>query len=181
MHVLYLGYTLEICTKVGGNCSDSEWAGITSNAGGNQTVTLGVTVGRKVIERGFNGTDGLTIHAAGLRFRCTAAFPAGTTTAYLKSFSVHKMQPPPCWPKPVVAPFNCSVFEPPCTCKGMADYYGVAERLGGMGCAPPAAIAWWKTDKVPCARTPMPDSCCQVSAYTTKNAPFPGCCAGIRS
>ena len=108
-----------------------------------------MTVGRRVIERGFNGTDALTIHAAGLRFRCTAAFPAGTSTAYLKSFSAHKMQPPPCWPKPPPTPFNCSVFEPPCTCKGMADYYGVAERLGGMGCAPQAAIDWWTKDKVP--------------------------------
>ena len=77
------GYTLEICTKVGGSCSENEWVGITGNVGGNQTVTLGVTVGRKVIERGFDGTDGLTIHATGLRFRCTAAFPAGTTTAYV--------------------------------------------------------------------------------------------------
>ena len=132
---------------------------------------------RKVIERGFNGTDGLTIHATGLRFRCTAAFPPGTSTAYLKSFSAHKMRPPPCWPIPPPpspsTPFNCSVFE--CSCKGMADYYGVAERLGGFGCAPQAAIAWWTTGKVPCAQSPMPDSCCQVSDYTTKNAPFPGC------
>ena len=87
------------------------------------------------------------------------------------------MQPPPCWPKsPSSKPFNCSIFEPPCTCRGMADYYGVAERLGGMGCAPPDAIAWWIKDKVPCARSPMKDSCCQVADYTKKNRPFPGCC-----
>jgi hypothetical protein len=207
------GYVLQTCAKADGKCSDdSEWATITSthNGGGSssrQTVELGVTVGRKVIERGFNGTDGLTIRATGLRFRCTSAFPAGTSTAYLKRFSAHKMQPPPCWPKPSAPkPFNCSVFEPPvrpivlskacnnsvllsdtvsnklpvsqCTCKGMADYYGVAERLGGMGCAPPDAIAWWIKDKVPCARSPMKDSCCQVADYTKKNKPFPGCCAG---
>jgi hypothetical protein len=47
------GYTIQTCTKAGGNCSDSEWATITRNGGGNQTVALGVTVGRKVIERGY--------------------------------------------------------------------------------------------------------------------------------
>lgn len=173
------GYTLQTCAKTGGKCSDGEWTTITRNGGGTQTFALGVTVGRKVIERGFNGTDALTIYATGLRFRCTAAFPAGTTTAYLKSFSAHKMQPPPCWPKTPPKPFNCSAFEPPCTCKGMADYYGVAERLGGMGCAPQDAIDWWIKNKVPCARSPMKDSCCQVADYTTKNRPFPGCCGQV--
>jgi hypothetical protein len=175
------GYTLETCAHPGGKkCSESEWETITQSrtgGGGRQTVALGLTIGRKVIERGFNGTDALTIHATGLRFRCTTAFPAGTTTAYLKSFSAHKMQPPPGWPKPPPKPFNCSIFEPPCTCKGMADFYGVGPPpgLGGFGCAPRAAQDWWVKDKVPCARSPMKDSCCQQADYTKKHKPFPGC------
>jgi hypothetical protein len=112
------GYELQTCSLVGGKCSESQWENLTAR---NQTVRLGVTIGRKVIERGFGGKNGLTVSATGLRFRCTAAFPAGTTTAYLKSFSAHKMKPPLGWPKYVPPPpppwTGCKVFN--CTCKGM--------------------------------------------------------------
>jgi hypothetical protein len=130
---------------------------------------LGVTIGRKVIERGFNNTNGLSISATGLRFKCNAAFPAGTTTAYIKSFSAHKMAPPAGWPRP---PFNCHQFN--CTFKGMADYYGVgSDGNGGWGCAPPDAQNWWIHDAVPCEDPSY--SCCAASDYTKNKPPFPGC------
>ena len=119
-----------------------------------------------MIERGFNGTDGLTITATGLRFRCTSSFPAGITTAYLKSFSAHKIQAPAGWPKP---PFDCTPFN--CTCKGEADYYGI--RGGLFGCAPAGAQDWWMHKAKPCEQPGY--SCCAVSDYTKKNAPYPGC------
>lgn len=110
------GYALQTCTEPAGACNGAQWVTVTGvNATQKQTVTLGVTVGRKVIERGFNGQDGVPIAVTGLRFKCTAAFPAGTTTAYLKSFSVHKIQAPKGWPR---GP-RCQAFN--CTCKGMAS------------------------------------------------------------
>jgi len=125
-------YHIEACHAAaaggGGECNEADWVTITA-AGrvGVQTVSLGQTVGRRVVERGFNGTNGLTLSATALRFRCTAAFPApSTTTAFLKSFSAHKMKPPPGWPKPKPPPFDCHAFH--CTCKGMADYYGACTR-----------------------------------------------------
>ena len=131
------GYELQACSMSGG-CTESQWTTITGEgAEPRQPVVLGVTVGRRVIERGFNGTNGLTVRPAGLRFRCTAAFPAGTTTAHLRSFSAHKMKPPPGWPKPAPKPFDCELFG--CTCKGMADFYGVRTAPRGFGCAPTAA------------------------------------------
>lgn len=161
------GYELQICTIPGGTCTEDEWLTITGP--GLQTVVLGITVGRKVIERGFNNTNGLSISATGLRFHCTAAFPVGTTTAYIKSFSAHKMQPPKGWPSP---PFNCTVFN--CTCKGMADFYGVgADGSGGWGCAPQDAQQWWIHDASPCEDPTY--SCCAASDYTKKQPPFPGC------
>ena len=78
------GYELQTCSEPGGACAEAQWA--TINAPGTQTVSLGVTVGRRVIERGFNRTDGASVVATGLRFRCTAAFPAGTSQAFLRSF-----------------------------------------------------------------------------------------------
>jgi len=161
------GYELQICTVPGGQCTEDEWLTITGP--GLQTVVLGITIGRKVIERGFNNTNGLSISATGLRFHCTAAFPVGTTTAYIKSFSAHKMQPPSGWPSP---PFNCTVFN--CTCKGMADFYGVgADGSGGWGCAPQDAQQWWIHDAIPCEDPTY--SCCAASDYTKKQPPFPGC------
>lgn len=159
------GYELQVCTAPGGACADAQWVTIT---GPGQTEVLGVTVGRRVIERGFNGTNGLTISATGLRFRCTAAFPQGVTTAHLKSFSAHKMVPPRGWPTP---PFDCAVFN--CTCKGMADYYGVGARDGGWGCAPEPAQNWWVHDARPCEDPSY--SCCAASDYTNHTPPFPGC------
>lgn len=161
-------YELQTCSEPGGSCSEAQWETLT---GSNQTVTLGVTVGRRVIERGFDGTDGLSISATGLRFRCTASFPASenVTEAYLRSFSAHKMQPPPGWPVP---PFNCSRFN--CTCSGMADYYGVGASGGNAwGCAPPPAQHWWVNDARPCEQPGY--SCCSASHYTKKHPPFPGC------
>ena len=161
------GYALQACSQAGGACSEeAQWSTIT---GAGQTRTLGVTIGRRVIERGFNGTDGLSLHATGLRLLCTAAFPAGTTTAYLRSFSAHKMAPPPGWPRP---PFSCQAFN--CTCKGMGDYYGVGAKEGeGWGCAPEAAQNWWVHEAVPCQQPGY--SCCSASDYTKKQPPFPGC------
>ena len=166
------GYELQVCDGGGGGggggCADeAQWRALTGP--GLQTVVLGVTVGRRVIERGFNHSDGRTIAAAGLRFRCTAAFPAGTTTAYLRSFSAHKMAPPPGWPAP---PFSCQAFN--CTCKGMADFYGVGAAGGaGWGCAPVSAQNWWVHEAVPCEQPGY--SCCAASDYTKKQPPFPGC------
>jgi alpha-L-fucosidase len=161
------GYELDMCTIPNGQCTEDEWVKITGQ--GLQTIVLGVTIGRKVIERGFNNTNGLSISATGLRFKCNAAFPAGTTTAYIKSFSAHKMVPPAGWPRP---PFNCHQFN--CTCKGMADYYGVgSDGNGGWGCAPPDAQNWWIHDAVPCEDPSY--SCCAASDYTKNKPPFPGC------
>ena len=145
---------------------DAQWATIT---GPTQTVVLGVTVGRRVIERGFNGSNGVSVHATGLRFHCTAAFPAGTTTALLASFSAHKMAPPRGWPppQPSCRPWNC-------TCVDMADFYGVGADSGaGWGCAPAFAQDWWVHDARPCEQPGY--SCCAASDYTKKHAPFPGC------
>ena len=160
------GYELQACAS--GACADeADWATITGAAGGQVAATaLGVTVGRRVVERGFNGSDGRTVLAAGLRFRCTAAFPAGAAGATLRSFSAHKMAPPAGWPLP---PFNCSAFD--CTCVGMADFYGV--RAGGWGCAPAPAQAWWVHDAVPCEQPGY--SCCSAGDYTKKSPPYPGC------
>jgi hypothetical protein len=154
------GYELQTCSEPGGACAEAQWVSIT--APGTQTVSLGVTVGRRVIERGFNRTDGASVIATGLRFRCTAAFPAGTSQAFLRSFcerarararararlgttrahhppdpraAAHKMVPPPGWPIPPPPPYDCHAFN--CTCKGMADYFGVgAGGNAGWGCAP---------------------------------------------
>jgi hypothetical protein len=161
------GYALQVCSQAGGACADeAQWRTIT---GAGQTKTLGVTIGRRVIERGFNGTDGLSLHATGLRLQCTAAFPAGAAAAHIKSFSAHKMAPPAGWPRP---PFSCQAFN--CTCKGMGDYYGVGSRDGaGWGCAPEAAQNWWVHDAVPCQQPSY--SCCTAADYTKKQPPFPGC------
>lgn len=164
------GYELQTCSEPGGACAEAQWATIT--APGTQTVSLGVTVGRRVIERGFNRSDGANVIATGLRFRCTAAFPAGTSQAFLRSFcerfesahacacsratervrararltestrpihaAAYKMAPPPGWPIPPPPPFDCHAFN--CTCKGMADYFGVGANDGaGWGCAPAGA------------------------------------------
>jgi hypothetical protein len=94
------GYQLQTCHNAGGACGEEEWVTIAGeNASLPQTITLGVTIGRRVIERGFNGSDGLTIRASALRFRCTAAFPTSVASAFLRSFSAHKMEPPAGWPK----------------------------------------------------------------------------------
>ncbi len=163
------GYALQACTEQGGACvDDAQWTTITGDA--QQRVVLGVTVGRRVIERGFNNTDGLSLHATGLRFQCTAAFPAETaTTALLASFSAHKMAPPRGWPVP---PYDCSAFN--CTCKGMADWFGVgAGGTGTWGCAPSDAQEWWVYEARPCEQPGY--SCCAATDYTKKQAPFPGC------
>ena len=160
------GYELQVCVEPGGACPEEQWVTIT---GLGQTITLGVTVGRKVIERGFNGTNGLSLNVTGLRFRCTAAFPASVSTAYIRSISAHKMQPPPGWP---VAPFDCHIFN--CTCSDMANYYGVGAAGGdAWGCAPPAAQDWWIHDARPCEQPGY--SCCSASHYTKNLPPFPGC------
>jgi alpha-L-fucosidase len=154
-------YELSTCSAPLGRCDDeSQWQLVAGGGAGAgmmpQTVPLGLTVGRKVIERGFNGSDGLTLHATALRFRCTAAFPAGVTSAYLRSFSAHKMAPPTGWPTFV----GCGAFG--CTCRGMADYYGV--YAGKFGCAPGGARTWW-----------IDDARCVAADYTTHHPPFPGC------
>jgi alpha-L-fucosidase len=158
------GYQLEACLLP--ICSEAQWEVITGR--GKQTEVLGVSVGRKVIERGFGNSNGKPVAASGLRFRCTSSFP-NTTTAYLRSFSAHKMVPPPGWPAP---PFDCSIFN--CTCKGMGDWYGVgSEGSGGWGCAPEDAQHWWVDEAVPCEQPGY--SCCSAGDYTKKTAPFPGC------
>ena len=161
------GYELQACAAPGGACADeAAWTTITGAA---QTVPLGLTIGRRVIERGFNGTNGRSVHATGLRFRCTAAFPAGTVAARLRTFSAHKMAPPRGWPLP---PFSCAPFG--CTCRGMADFYGVGEKgHSAWGCAPPAAHNWWMRDARPCADPGY--SCCAASDYTNQTPPFAGC------
>jgi hypothetical protein len=160
-------YELQVCSVAGGSCAEAQWETITGS--GKQTEVLGVTVGRRVIERGFNNTNGLAISATGLRFRCTAAFPAGVTTAYIKLFSAHRMAPPPGWPS---KPFNCSVFG--CTCKGEADFYGIGAKGGSAwGCAPVPAQNWWVKEARPCEQPGY--SCCAASDYTKKSPPFPGC------
>jgi hypothetical protein len=147
------GYVLQTCSAPGGACAEAQWVNLT---GAGQTEVLGVTVGRRVIERGFGGANGLTINATGLRFRCTASFPAGAG-AFLRSFSAHKMVPPRGWPAP---PFNCSVFG--CTCRGEADYYGIGARgASAWGCAPEAAQKWWINDATPCEQPGY--SCCAAS------------------
>lgn len=93
-------YELQICART--PCGEQDWQTITAD--GLQTQRLSQTIGRKAIEHGFNNSDTLSIEAAGLRFRCTAAFPAGVTQARLKSFSAHRMQPPPGWPPKKPAP-----------------------------------------------------------------------------
>jgi hypothetical protein len=164
------GYELQACSQAGGACvEEAQWRTIT---GAGQSKTLGVTIGRRVIERGFNGTDALSLHATGLRLACTAAFPAGTTTAYIRSFSAHKMAPPPGWPVPPPPPFSCQAFN--CTCTGMADFYGVGARAAQIwGCAPEGAQQWWVHEAVPCQQPGY--SCCAASDYTKKQPPFPGC------
>jgi alpha-L-fucosidase len=157
------GYQLEACQVPSGGCTEDQWVVITG--AGRQTEVLGVTVGRRVIERGFGGVNGLSQAASGLRFRCTAAFP-NVTSAFLRSFSAHKIQPPPGWPLP---PFDCHPFN--CSCKGMADYYGV--RGGSWGCAPPPAQSWWVKDAQPCQEPGY--SCCLQSDYTKNSPPYPGC------
>lgn len=157
------GYELQVCSTPVGGCSDAQWETLT---GANQTISLGKTIGRKVIERGFSNVNGLTIIASQLRFKCTESFPAGVSTAYLRTFSAHKMIPPSGWPKP---PFNCSAFN--CECKTMADFYGV--KKGGWGCAPSAAQRWWVNDARPCEQPGY--SCCSAGDYTNKTPPFPGC------
>ena len=164
------GYLLQACAQPGGGCAEAQWRNLTGPSQGEHT--LGLSIGRRVIERGFNGTNGLSILATGLRFTCTAAFPEGQDTAFLRTFSAHKIRPPPGWPVPPPPPFNCTPFG--CTCKGMGDYYGVgANGVGGWGCAPPAAQQWWVHDAVPCQSPGY--SCCLASDYTKKHAPFPGC------
>jgi hypothetical protein len=164
------GYALQACEALDGECTDeADWATITNAS---QTVPLGVTIGRRVIERGFGGRDGRSVHATGLRLACAAAFPAGTTTALVRTFSAHKMVPPPGWPLPPKPAFSCRVFD--CTCGGMADYYGVgAGGHASWGCAPDAAQTWWVRDAVPCQQPGY--SCCLAADYTKKHAPFPGC------
>ena len=119
------GYELQACRIAGGACTESQWATIT----GDQTVTLGKTIGRRVIERGFNGTNGLTISASALRFRCLSAFPApATKTAYLRSFSAHKMKPPAGWPKPKPPPFDCKPFN----CEHLSCWFQTRESLRAL-------------------------------------------------
>ena len=75
--------------------------------------------------------------------------------------------PPPPQPGP---PFtNCSVFG--CTCKGAADYYGIA--AGSFGCAPAGAQNWWIHEAQPCADKST--SCCTAADYSTKPPPYKGC------
>ena len=163
------GYALQTCTEAAGECSDAQWVTVSgANATQKQTVTLGATVGRKVIERGFGGQDGVPITVTGLRFKCTAAFPAGTTTAYLKSFSAHKIQAPKGWPKDGG---GCQTFN--CTCRGMADYFGVGGSSGAWGCAPKTAQDWWVHSAKPCEQPGY--SCCGQDDYTKRKAPYPGC------
>jgi hypothetical protein len=158
-------YELQTCSTV--SCGDeTAWVALQG------FPQLGLTVGRKVIERGFsNGTA----RATRVRFRCTAASKASgdasDVTAYLKSFSVHKMSPPAGYVPPV--PFDCKVFG--CTCKGMADYYGIGPPpgLGGFGCATATAEKWWVSEAKPCSQPGY--SCCAASDYTKKSKPFPGC------
>ena len=163
------GYELQTCAAAANCGAEAGWATITG--AGLQPVVLGVTVGRRVVERGFNNSNGQQQRASGLRFRCTAAFPPGVDTAYLASFSAHKMAPPPGWPRPPPAPFNCTPFG--CTCKGMADYYGVGEHGSGWGCAPAGAEEWWVKEALPCQQPGY--SCCLASDYTKNKPPFPGC------
>jgi len=163
-------YELQACFRGSSvECGEEgAWTPITGQ--GRQTISLGVSVGRRVIERGFNASNGLTITAAGLRFKCTAAFPGdGPQVAYLKSFSAHKMAPPGGWPPAPV----CQIFG--CTCRGMADFYGVGAKgdKDGWGCAPPAAQEWWVNEAIPCQQPGY--SCCLASDYTNKTPPFPGC------
>ena len=76
------GYALQVCAAPDGACGDeAAWATITNS---NQTVTLGATIGRRVIERGFFGGNGVSVHATGLRLQCAAAFPAGTAAALVR-------------------------------------------------------------------------------------------------
>jgi hypothetical protein len=75
-------YALQVCVAPDGACGDeAAWATITNS---NQTVTLGATIGRRVIERGFFGGNGVSVHATGLRLQCAAAFPAGTAAALVR-------------------------------------------------------------------------------------------------
>ena len=63
---------------------------------------------------------------------------------------------------------NCSVFG--CTCKGAADYYGIAHAR--FGCADKGAQQWWIHEAKPCASA---YSCCTVDDYSKKPPPYPGC------
>jgi hypothetical protein len=169
------GYELQACSAAGGACgSESQWRAITGADSPQQPQhQLGVSIGRRVIERGLGNGSSSSIFATGLRLRCTAAFPPGTAVAYLQSFSAHAMQPPPGWPTP---PFSCAAFN--CTCRGMADWFGVgADGRGGWGCAPPAAQQWWVSDAQPCQQPGY--SCCAATDYTKKHAPFPGCSGAL--
>jgi hypothetical protein len=174
------GYELQACSAAGGACAEAQWRAITGATSSQQPLhQLGVSIGRRVIERGFgnsssnssSSSSSNSLFATGLRFKCTAAFPPGTTAAYLQTFSAHLMQPPPGWPTP---PFDCAAFN--CTCKGMADWFGVgANGVGGWGCAPPDAQQWWVHDALPCQKPGY--SCCAATDYTKGHAPFPGCSA----
>lgn len=88
--------------------------------------------------------------------------------------------PPPPWA-------GCELFN--CTCKGMADWYGVCNDVStdpqckpgrGFGCAPVAAQNWWIHEAKPCAKVGSPPSCCAESAYTKHKGPFPGCGNGTK-
>lgn len=169
-------YELHVCQKAAAkDClGESDWAAL------HGYPQLGLTVGRKVIERGFaNATGGGAISgASALRFRCTSASLASgepNNTAFLRSFSAHKMRPPPGYvrPSPPVPWGGCKVFN--CTCKGMANYYGVGAppSKSGWGCAPAPAQNWWVHEAKPCAQPGY--SCCTTSDYTRHEAPFAGC------
>lgn len=138
------GYTLQYCTKAGGArlCTTHEdWHTLQGKP------ILGVTVGRKVIERGF----GLVDNATALAFSCKSA-AVNATHAYLRAFATHRIQAPVGWPgccrpmPPPPAHWSCTLFG--CTCAAMGNYYGLGpppNGLGGWGCAVnmPAAQAWW--------------------------------------
>jgi hypothetical protein len=215
-------YELQTCEKQAAEVTE-EGVGCTKESDWHTLQgypALGLTVGRKVIERGFHvnataaataaagdngnyagaggaggggggggggtadggGSGGAITGVSAVRFRCTnASLASGETnaTAFLKSFSVHKMHPPPGYalpspPRPPTPWAGCKVFN--CTCKGMADYYGVGApppSKGGFGCAPPPAELWWTKEAKPCAQPGY--SCCAVSDYTKRPPPFPGC------
>jgi hypothetical protein len=69
---------------------------------------------------------------------------------------------------------NCSVFG--CTCKGEADYYGIAH--GSFGCADKGAQNWWIHEAKPCA---APSSCCTAGDYSKKPPPYAGCSSAAQN